>query len=395
MPLPLVLIPIIASAVGAASKLGMAAYQNKMSKKVAKPRPTYNRPGEVQTAEGLAANAYNSAGDTRLEEQAIDNSAANAVYQLSNSGNNSATNMAMIAALQGSANQAKTQAVLGARTRKDELRGQYEQALNNSAQYSDKEFQVNKFEPYQNAALAAQQLKSAAGKNMEGGIKDAISVALNAASLGLTSKLNPMKLDTIAQGLKVAKDVSKVEGVVKAIAPEADKETLTKIVSTVAPLIGGMLNGITPLPKDNTANVGQGELKSTEGIGNFTPKINVGETAITPTPRPTTEITPADLPIISKELGVTEQVLNSAIKDRKQMNFLIDNIPDGNKIKQDLINVIGSGGNIELMQRYIKSLDPKVKYILSKLMPLLVTPENTGTDVNSLINTLIPNIQNK
>ena len=36
MPIPLALIPLIASGVGAASKGAMAAYQNKMANKVAK-----------------------------------------------------------------------------------------------------------------------------------------------------------------------------------------------------------------------------------------------------------------------------------------------------------------------------------------------------------------------
>lgn len=202
MPIPLALIPLIASGVGAASKGAMAAYQNKMANKVAKPRPTYTRPGEVVTAEALAANAYNSAGDTRLEQQAIDNSVANSAYQLGNSGNSSATNMAMIAALNANANRAKTNAVLEGRIRKDQLRGNYQQQLNNSAQYTDKEFQVNKLEPYQNAALAAQQLKSAAGKNMEGAIKDLIAGGVNAASMGLTGKLTAPK-NTLLETTKI------------------------------------------------------------------------------------------------------------------------------------------------------------------------------------------------
>jgi len=217
MPIPLALIPLIASGVGAASKGAMAAYQNKMANKVAKPRPTYTRPGEVVTAEALAANAYNSAGDTRLEQQAIDNSVANSAYQLGNSGNSSATNMAMIAALNANANRAKTTAVLEGRQRKDQLRGNYQQQLSNSAQYTDKEFQVSKFEPYQNAALAAQQLKSAAGKNMAGAIKDLIAGGLNAASGGLTSKLNPTIAGSLAKLLEKgdmagAKEVVKAQG---------------------------------------------------------------------------------------------------------------------------------------------------------------------------------------
>ena len=90
-------------------------------------------------------------------------------------------------------------------TGKDQLRGQYQQQLQNSAQYTDKEFQVNKLEPYQNAALAAQQLKSAAGKNMEGAIKDIVAGGLNAASSGLTSKLNPLTAKTVVDSLKKGK----------------------------------------------------------------------------------------------------------------------------------------------------------------------------------------------
>ena len=226
----------------------MAAYQNKMANKVAKPRPTYTRPGEVVTAEALAANAYNSAGDTRLEQQAIDNSVANSAYQLGNSGNSSATNMAMIAALNANANRAKTTAVLEGRQRKDQLRGNYQQQLSNSAQYTDKEFQVNKFEPYQNAALAAQQLKSAAGKNMEGAIKDLIAGGLNAASGGLTSKLNPTIAGSLAKLLEKgdmagAKEVVKAQGYSDVQAENVIKEI------TQSDLMG---NSIAKLDNTNT-----------------------------------------------------------------------------------------------------------------------------------------------
>lgn len=242
------LIPLIASGVGAASKGAMAAYQNKMANKVAKPRPTYTRPGEVVTAEALAANAYNSAGDTRLEQQAIDNSVANSAYQLGNSGNSSATNMAMIAALNANANRAKTNAVLEGRMRKDQLRGNYQQQLNNSAQYTDKEFQVNKFEPYQNAALAAQQLKSAAGKNMEGAIKDLIAGGLNAASGGLTSKLNPTIAGSLGKLLekgdsKAAKVLIKENGFSEAQAENVLKE----IMNVTSPIAKGMTSIIPPV----------------------------------------------------------------------------------------------------------------------------------------------------
>ena len=266
MPIPLALIPLIASGVGAASKGAMAAYQNKMANKVAKPRPTYTRPGEVVTAEALAANAYNSAGDTRLEQQAIDNSVANSAYQLGNSGNSSATNMAMIAALNANANRAKTNAVLEGRQRKDQLRGSYQQQLNNSAQYTDKEFQVNKFEPYQNAALAAQQLKSAAGKNMEGAIKDLIAGGLNATSMGLTGKLtarkNPLlettkileKFGLKPEQMKSVTDLvmaGDLEGVKKLLGETHSQSQISNIIKRVA-TIGNTNNPITTT--DNTNN---------------------------------------------------------------------------------------------------------------------------------------------
>ena len=266
MPIPLALIPLIASGVGAASKGAMAAYQNKMANKVAKPRPTYTRPGEVVTAEALAANAYNSAGDTRLEQQAIDNSVANSAYQLGNSGNSSATNMAMIAALNANANRAKTNAVLEGRQRKDQLRGNYQQQLNNSAQYTDKEFQVNKFEPYQNAALAAQQLKSAAGKNMEGAIKDLIAGGLNATSMGLTGKLtarkNPLlettkileKFGLKPEQMKSVTDLvmaGDLEGVKKLLGETHSQSQISNIIKRVA-TIWNTNNPITTT--DNTNN---------------------------------------------------------------------------------------------------------------------------------------------
>lgn len=232
MAFPLALIPLIASAVGAASKGAMAAYQNKMANKVAKPRPTYTRPREIQTAEELAANAYKSAGNTRTEQQVIDNNMANSAYQLANSGNSSATNMAMIAALSANAGQAKTQAVLTARDRKDQLLGQYNQQLQNSAQYTDKEFQVNKLEPYQNAALAAQQLKSAAGKNLEGAIKDVVAGGLNAASSGLTSKLNPLISKMVNDLLKKGKTEEAVSAV------EESGVTRDKAEEVVADIMG-------------------------------------------------------------------------------------------------------------------------------------------------------------
>lgn len=273
MTIPLALIPLIAAGVGAASKAGMAAYQNRMANKVAKPRPAYTRPGEIQTAEELAANAYNSAGNTRTEQQVIDNNLANAAYQLSNSGNNSAANMAMIAALAANAGQAKTQAVLSARDRKDQLRGQYQQQLQNSAQYTDKEFQVNKLEPYQNAALAAQQLKSAAGKNMEGAIKDIVAGGLNAASSGLTSKLNPLTAKTVVDSLKKGKtdeaitavqesgftkeQAEKVvqEIVQKDMTQAEKKETQADYYPSVKP--NPLQNEMQPMPEEMSAAIGK------------------------------------------------------------------------------------------------------------------------------------------
>lgn len=436
MPIPLALIPLIASGVGAASKGAMAAYQNKMANKVAKPRPTYTRPKEAVLAQGLAENAYNSAGDTRLEEQAIDNTTQNAAYQLGNSGNSSATNMAMIAAINANANRAKVEATLNGRQRKDQMRGQLSNQLNQNATYSDKEFQVNKFEPYQNAALAAQQLKSAAGKNMEGAIKDLIAGGLNAASGGLTSKLNPTIAGSLGKFLekgdsKAAVALIKENGFSEAQAGNVIKE----IMGVTSPLAGGnMIPNIgevkTPtnpellnsaLPKNiQMPSVLNNSLKTSNGtpllnaddtgIGKFTPSIgtpiqkrdaqiekNSLKTSF-PDPvtiegqdvqSPTIEsvLTPEDLVATEKAFGLQRQDIEDVLNGKTTAEAVFEKYGGDVGVK---FLAAYKKGNTDILS----TLTPQQRELVSKLFPLLVRP-TAGKQDNSYLNSLIPVINNK
>lgn len=385
MPFPLALIPLIASGIGAATKGGMAAYQNKMANKVAKPRPTYNRPKEVVLAQGLAENAYNSAGDTRLEEQAIDNTTQNAAYQLGNSGNSSATNMAMIAAINANANRAKVEATLNGRQRKDQMRGQFSNQLNQNAAYSDKEFQVNKFEPYQNAALAAQQLKSAAGKNMEGAIKDLIAGGLNAASGGLTSKLNPTIAGSLAKFIEKgdmagAKEVIKQSGTFSDV--QADN-VLTEI--TQADLMG---NSIAKADNTNVPKVLNTQTSDVSNTFNTANQQDIVQPIIgTPKNAIESVLTPEDLVATEKTFGLQKQDIEDVLNGKTTAEAVFEKY--GGDIGVKFLDAYKKG-NTDILS----TLTPQQREIASKLFPLLVRPA-AGKQDNSYLNSLIPVINNK
>ena len=187
----------IAAGVSVGLNLGMAAYQSHKAKKLANtPRPEYQIPqGQVEALN----NAKYMASQTELPgqnimQQKIDQGSAGALANLkdvSQSGSALGSNIASIyRGNVGAQNQLNLAGAQNWNANQQNLRGE----LNNMATAQDKQWTINKFDPYKNNMAAASAMREGAFRNATAGVTDLAAAGAGAANQKFwADQLNPPK----------------------------------------------------------------------------------------------------------------------------------------------------------------------------------------------------------
>lgn len=184
------IIAAVAAAIPAAIQIINGIKQNKQAKELAKTkRPTYELPQGLQEAEQRTRNlpVYRRPPGRGYTEDLIQTSTAGGIENILESAGGSAEALAAISALtQGEQNQMRN---LGA---SDELRVMQqemgnEQALINLlsgqiAEGQNRQFDINKYQPYMQAMAAASALRGASQQNIYGGTSSLAQVASGTAN---------------------------------------------------------------------------------------------------------------------------------------------------------------------------------------------------------------------
>jgi len=159
-------------AIGGMVQAGLGIYQavegaNKLQQST---RPTYKRPKESAEALALARAAAgdpNMPGQTTLQDR-LDMQSANAYNQASMGGNP----LASIAGIQASQQAAQQNLGLqAAQWQRGDMQNFYDK-LGKSAQYTDMEFQMNKYAPYADEQAEGRDMIGAGTKNAFGGMDE-------------------------------------------------------------------------------------------------------------------------------------------------------------------------------------------------------------------------------
>lgn len=169
---------LASQAIPAIAKFAKAGHQANQAKKLAKTeRPKYDIPEAVKQA---VASARLQAGNTQLPgqnlaEQKLGQNTSNAIAELKNVSNNPndlATNVARL--YQGQMGQQNNLNIAAAQNFNDN-QGMLRDQLGMLGQYQDKEWDINKFQPYKNNMAASSALREGAYRNAMSGVTDVAS----------------------------------------------------------------------------------------------------------------------------------------------------------------------------------------------------------------------------
>lgn len=182
---PVTMSLLISGGVGLA-KAGIGAAQNAKGKKLAKgARPQKEISSSMNE---YLSNAKSAAANSRLPgqdiiEQQIGGASASGIRAAQEGASSSAGLMAGIAGIKGNEQNALGNLGIAGAEMQSANKDKLQAALLKYGQAQDEQFDVNKMQPFQDNAAAAQALKGAGMQNMMGGLE---SVA-GAASMGLTN----------------------------------------------------------------------------------------------------------------------------------------------------------------------------------------------------------------
>jgi len=176
--------PLLGSAIlGAVPKLleaGLGIGQTIKGSKMAKEakRPVYQRPGEITR---YTKRAQSRAADTGFSGQTTaESKIGKATADVVQKAKDVADPMAYLDVVSRAGAQEQSQlqdvAMFAAQDR-ERRQQEADQALLLSAQYADKEFDINKMQPYQEKAAAASALKGAGIQNISGGLSGLAGIA--------------------------------------------------------------------------------------------------------------------------------------------------------------------------------------------------------------------------
>lgn len=165
-------------AIPAGMQFGMGLQQMAASKKARRKRPTYERPGEATEMLSLArirATKQKLPGQDLLEQK-YGASTANVMKHAQKTNDPNAF-LQSVATASGAERNAMGNVHMAAASENARLNAELMNALQSSAQYSDKEFAYNKDQPYQQAAAASSALKEAGLTNIHGGVSGMAGMA--------------------------------------------------------------------------------------------------------------------------------------------------------------------------------------------------------------------------
>jgi hypothetical protein len=157
----------------------IASKQRKLAEKLSKtPRPTYNIPNEILQSEDLARTAYQDQtlpGQSAAEDK-LEASTANTVKLAGQSGRG-ADILSVLSAVDANEKAGKINLATQAANMQNQDRQNLQNNLENKAQYQDKAFDMNEFQPYENNMKASSALFNAAGLNSANAVKGIVGSA--------------------------------------------------------------------------------------------------------------------------------------------------------------------------------------------------------------------------
>jgi hypothetical protein len=182
MPLPIGALAA-ASAIPGLVNAGVGIYQLSQAKKYLETdRPTYTRPEEIKQATELARreSELSTLPGEAVFRNRLAGSTASGVSALKNTADSPVDIASGVTKLVQSEQKQLTDLQIQAEQNRKEAVSRLQGALGVEAGYSDREFEVNQWEPYMNAMRAAAALQSAGSTNLAGGLQSAGTSALSA-----------------------------------------------------------------------------------------------------------------------------------------------------------------------------------------------------------------------
>jgi len=171
------------SALPGLAQAGLGIYQAVQGAKYAKtPRPTYKRPEEITKATELARrqSVQTELPGEKLLRTRLSGKLAEGVSALKSVSDSPVDIQSNITKMVGSQSRALSDVSVQAEQMRLTNMQRFQQALGVQAGYTDKEFQVNKYEPYANAMRAAAMMTSAGTQNISMGADSALAGGLGA-----------------------------------------------------------------------------------------------------------------------------------------------------------------------------------------------------------------------
>ena len=182
--IPLSLLPFAAQGIAGLMQAGSGLLG--MSAK----RPEYHMPTEIKQSTGLANQLFNS--DTPQygqNREAAEVAASNAYKQASETGQG----MNAAAAIQGNLNKQYSTLAGQNAAYKTQNAGVLQNALNNQAEYADREWQINKYAPYADKVQQGRQMFGAGLSNLFG---------------ATTGAMNFQKYDDLLKGMNQSSNIN-------------------------------------------------------------------------------------------------------------------------------------------------------------------------------------------
>lgn len=183
-------ISLIAGLAPQVLKIGQGAFQKNQAKRMMDDnvRPTYSTPDEINKLLAIAKNnaSLSQMPGRNFAMQELDANVANAATSITEASSSSAGAMAALTNLQANRGSEVRQMALedaNFQLQQDEL---LKQALELKASFTDKEFQLNEMQPFQDTAMAAGAMYGAGTQNMYSGIE---GIGMTVAQAGFAKSL--------------------------------------------------------------------------------------------------------------------------------------------------------------------------------------------------------------
>lgn len=178
---------------GEAIKIGQAIKQKKLAKEFEKEkRPDYFTPGQVKESTGLARGAFMDPylSGQKIAEESISGTTASGVRAAREAATGSAGLLATLGGLQQGEQQARSNLSISAAQEQERDRRGLQQSLLTEAGFAEKEFDINRMQPYLEKARAAGALREASTRNLYGGVRG-VTGAMAGGAFAANRMINP------------------------------------------------------------------------------------------------------------------------------------------------------------------------------------------------------------